>query len=304
MDMDRPLAILVLGGGPDRERAVSLNSAAEVAAALRAAGHTTMERDILPDDLSALDERCDVVFPVLHGPWGEGGPLQKLLVERDVVFVGSGPEAARLAMDKAATKRIAVERGIATPPSQVVDAAHRRTIEPPAVAKPIDDGSSVGITIARDGESLDRAIESLLAERSQALVERFVAGKEITVGIVADQPLAPIEIAPATAFYDYRAKYDRDDTAYRFEIDLPAETLDEARAGALALHRAIGCRHLSRVDFIVDAEARPWLLEINTMPGFTTHSLLPMAARRGGMDMPALCDRLVRLAMEDAVDRY
>jgi len=297
------LNILVLGGGPDREREVSQRSAAQVSAALRQAGHTTIERDVLPDDLSALDEACDAVFPVLHGPWGEGGPLQQAMTDRGLRFVGSGPGAARDAMDKATTKRIAAAHHLPTPPGQVVDQATPCSIDPPVVVKPVDDGSSVGVTIARDRPTRDQAIEAMLGERGCALVERFVQGRELTVGIVEHRALEPIEIVPAQTFYDYQAKYDRDDTQYRFEIDLPGDVLAKLRDHALALHRAVGCRQLSRVDFLVDADAKPWLLEINTMPGFTTHSLLPMAAARAGMAMPVLCDRLVRLAMSEPLGR-
>jgi len=295
-DTDVTLRVLVLGGGPDRERPVSLNSAAQVAAALREAGHHTIERDILPDDLSALDETFDVVFPVLHGPWGEGGPLQRILERRRLPFVGCGSAAASVAIDKVATKQALAPLGIALPRHQVVTKHEVLTIRPPVVVKPIDDGSSVDVCICRGVDEIHVAIDRHRAGRAALMVEQFIAGREMTVGVLAGRALPVIEIVPRSGFYDYQAKYERDDTRYRFEIDLPTEVLERMQRDAEAVFATIGCRDLSRVDFIVDHEHRPWFLEVNTLPGFTTHSLLPMAARRTGLEMPALCEMLARLA--------
>jgi len=276
-----------------------MNSGAQVAEALRQAGHAVIEHDIMPDDLSALDETFDVVFPVLHGRWGEGGPLQAILEQRGLAFVGTGSVAAMGAMDKLAAKAVLDEYGIATPPAEALAFGSRPTLRAPLVIKPIDEGSSVGVHLCRD----DNAIEATLASMTDAshvlMAERLIEGREMTVGIVGDAALPVIEIVPTVAFYDYDAKYDRDDTQYRFDIDLPDATLRHMQADALAFHHALGVRHLSRVDFIVDANGEAWALEINTMPGFTTHSLLPMAAREHGLAMPALCDRLVWLAHQD-----
>ena len=306
--MPDSLTILVLGGGPDRERPVSLRSAAAVAAALRQAGHTVVEADISPDDDAALDTPCDAVFPVLHGRFGEGGPLQEMLEARRLRYVGAGPRAAAVAMAKLAAKRTAEEHGVPTPPCQhLPNARTELTLGPPLVLKPIEEGSSFGVEVCLNRESIAAARRRQQggsdaqpgAAGPQALMaERYIAGREITVGIVGRDLLPPIEIIPAQPFYDYEAKYDRDDTRYSFDIDLPAGTVERMKRHAWAVFEGIGCRHLGRVDFLVDAAGEPWFLEVNTMPGFTDHSLLPMAARRAGMDMPALCDRLVRLAME------
>ncbi len=295
---DDPLTILVLGGGPDREREVSRVGQAQVAAALRQAGHRTVERPITPDDLSGLDEPCDVVFPVLHGPWGEGGPLQAILADRGFRFVGCTAPAARLAIDKIAAKRVAQKVGIDTPPFVCLDCDNTATLAPPVVVKPIDDGSSFGVRVCLDDEAVAAALEALRPDHAALLVERYVPGRELTVGVVAGHALPVIEIVPAADFYDFHAKYDSDQTVYTFDTGLPAEVLARLQADAVRLYEAIGARHLSRVDFLLDADQRAWVLEINTMPGFTTHSLLPMAAARAGMAMPALCDRLVRLAAE------
>lgn len=301
--MSQALHILVLRGGPDRERGVSLRSGAEVAAALRAAGHRVTERDVLPGDLSALDIACDVVFPILHGRFGEGGPLQELLEQRGLRFVGCRSAAARDAMDKLRTKQIAREHGIATADSEALIDHKPPSMAPPLVIKPVDEGSSVGVHPCHDQAAVRDAMGALAGESHRLMAERLVSGREMTVGIIGDDAMPVIEIVPAAAYYDYAAKYDRDDTAYRFDIDLPPQVLSRMQHDALKLHRALQARHLSRVDFIVDADRVAWLLEINTAPGFTTHSLLPMAARRAGLDMPALCDRLVRLARDERAGR-
>ncbi len=298
--MKERYTVLVLGGGPDREREVSLKSAAGVAAALREAGHETIERDILPKDLSALDETCDVIFPVLHGAWGEGGPLQKKLEADGRPFVGWGSAAATRAMNKAETKEVARQLGIDTPPAWVVRPGERPEFELPVVVKPIDDGSSMGVTICEDETTVSIALEQLLTERGEALIEQYIEGRELTVGVLDDVTLPVIEIVPKAEFYDYEAKYDRDDTDYRFDIDIDPELMINIQTHALALHMKLRGRHLSRVDFILDDKKHAWLLEINTLPGFTSHSLLPQAALQSGLTMNALCDRLVNLALRDA----
>ncbi|MEM9881615.1 MAG: D-alanine--D-alanine ligase [Planctomycetota bacterium] len=301
------MKVMVLAGGPDRERPVSLKSGARVAAALREAGHEVRPRDLSPGDTAALDEfgawtrgGSGVVFPVFHGRWGEGGGAQALLDERGLAYVGCRAAAARLCCDKAATKRVLREHDLPTPAFEVVDADRPPTLDPPVVLKPVDDGSSIDLVMAHDPAARDAAYRDLITRNPQLLVERFVAGREMTVGVVeeaAGQPraLPSIRIVPATEFYDYAAKYERDDTRYLFDAVAPA--LETAlRELATATFAALGCRHLARVDLFLDGDDRPWVIEVNTLPGFTDHSLLPMAAARAGRTLPALVDHLVRRA--------
>lgn len=295
--MSSKLRILVLGGGPDREREVSLKSAAAVAAALRKAGHDVAQSDIMPDNLAALDTPCDVVFPVMHGRWGEGGPLQRILELRGLKFVGADHRAAGTAMDKVASKQVAERQGVPTPIYQQLGATTGLILDPPMVLKPLAEGSSVGVTVCHTLDQVHAAREAGHQHYAYLLAERFIKGREVTVGIIGDRVLPPIEIRPAAPFYDFQAKYDRDDTRYVFDIDMPAANIERMKADAMKLHKAIGCRHLSRVDFIVDDAGRHWFLEINSLPGFTDHSLVPMAARKVGMEMDQLCDHLVRLAL-------
>lgn len=301
------MKVMVLAGGPDREREVSLQSGANVAAALRAAGHEVIERDLSPSDTAALDEFSTwrassggVVFPVFHGKWGEGGGAQALLEARGLAFVGCRSDAARLCFDKAATKRALIDGGLPTPEFELVKTIDRPRLLPPVVVKANDEGSSIDLEICHDQAALDAAWDALSPRHESLLVEQFVKGREVTVGVIERidgklEALPVIEIKPATAFYDYQAKYVRDDTQYLFE-SLPGALETQLRGLAAEVFTTLGCRHLSRVDLFVSEDGRPWVIEVNTLPGFTSHSLLPMAARRAGVEMPALVDGLVGLA--------
>ncbi len=299
--------VLVLGGGPDAEREVSLNSAAGVAEALRKAGTwdvvaKTIDRITLTD-LRALS--ADVVFPVLHGAFGEGGPLQDILEQDGRPYVGCRPQAARLAMDKIASKLFASRAGIPTAEACVLNVKDEISpIPAPCVVKPVHDGSSVGLHICKDPASWPRIRQTVRDDIQSKpgrvyMIERFIAGKELTVGMIDGKPLATIHIAPADGPYDYEAKYTRDDTQYFLNPELPSGVDAAIKGHASRLFEALGCRHVSRVDFILDQAGRPWLLEINTMPGFTSHSLVPKAAAHAGMAMPDLCSKLVEMTIRD-----
>ncbi len=296
---------MVLAGGPDRERPVSLVSGEQVAGALRERGHDVRLCDVLPDDLAALDDfgrwGGDGLFLAMHGPWGEGGGLQRVLEARGLPYFGCTAAAAELCMDKAATKERLRAHGLPTPAWQVVDTADTLTLAAPLVLKPLREGSSIGIAICRDAAAAGAKKAELTAQYGELLAEQFIRGKEMTVGVIGapgrgDEAMPPVQIIPATEFYDYDAKYLRDDTRYVFDA-LPPAVLGELQRLAVAAHAACGCRHLSRVDFLVDEDHRPWILEINTIPGFTSHSLVPKCAARAGIDFPTLCERLAHLAV-------
>ncbi len=300
--------VAVLMGGPDAEHDVSLMSGSEVARALDASGRfevvpLTIARDARIDAAGILALRPDAVYPVLHGPWGEGGPLQEILesieASHGVPFVGPGARAARIAMDKGLTKRFAREAGVRTPDSCAVAAGEALAIAPPLVLKPSNDGSSVDLRICRDDAEVVAARRELEPRRPALMAERFVSGREMTVGIVDGETLPIIEIVPRTAFYDYEAKYIRDDTEYRLEPALPAEVAAEMHRATRAVFAALGLRDAARADFIVDGEGA-WFLEINSAPGMTTHSLVPKAARHRGVEMPELCAGFVARALARA----
>ena len=294
--------VLVLMGGPDAEREVSLMSGTAVAEALRDGGRFCVIEQTIDrpgyDELRRMVEStdADVVFPVLHGHWGEGGPLQELLEEIGLPYVGSRPRAARLAMDKLATKAMLAPDAVPTPPSRQLRAEDECDLAPPLMLKPIDDGSSVDMRICLNDSDIAAARAVLHPKRGRLMAERYIDGRELTVGIVCGEALPLIEIIPTVEFYDYEAKYQRDDTRYLIDPDVPDAVKRRCSEIAMLAFRRLGCRDLARVDFMLDADG-PWFLEINTMPGFTSHSLVPMAARSIGLDMPALCKKLAETAL-------
>lgn len=299
----RRLSVTVLYGGTSAERAVSLDSGKAVAEALRRRGHDVYLADITPDNLAALDRSTDVVFPALHGTWGEDGKLQTILEQRGVSFVGAGSAASALSIDKAACKDLAAAAGIPTPGYYVVDRDKPDKApwawQGPVVVKPVDQGSSVHTYLVHRESDLPAALETVLGHYGRALVETYIAGEELTVGILGDRPLPPICIRPRTEFYDYQAKYEDEATEYVFDAGLPEALLERAAIMSVRVFADVGCRHLARVDWMLDREQRLWFLEINTLPGFTSHSLLPKAAARIGIAFDELVERLVRLACED-----
>jgi D-alanine-D-alanine ligase len=297
------LTVLVLMGGPGSEREVSFASGAEVVKALKAGGHHVLESDIGPDQLDALDHpEIEVVFPALHGPFGEGGQLQKILEERNIPFVGSDSAASALAMDKYRSKERFTQVGLATPPAVLYyneqDKDSLEMVGLPAVIKPNCEGSSVGVLFADDRQQLFDAVEQSLGVYGHALVERKIIGRELTVGILADQALPVMEIRPAQGFYDYEAKYELDSTEYLFDLGLTEERIVRIQDQARLAFESLGCRDFGRVDFMLDAEETAHLLEVNTIPGLTTHSLLPKAAGRVGINMIEMCDQIVRIAAD------
>lgn len=295
------MKITVLYGGPSAEREVSLVSGKAVAAGLREAGHEVFESDIRPDDLSALDRPCDVVFPVLHGAWGESGELQEILEQRGLRFVGSGSAASRLGMDKAATKRAWEAAGLPTPAYRVITSADEPLPAEPCVVKALDSGSSIDVFVYKTGReqpvSPAEAARRIIEQHGRALVEQFISGPELTVGLLEEQPLAPIRIIAKGDFFDYEAKYRAADTEHRFDTGLPAEVVEHCRDLARQANAVVGARDLGRIDIMIDQQTmRPYLLEINTLPGFTPKSLLPEAAAHAGITFTQLVDRLVRRA--------
>ena len=301
--VERRLMITVLSGGPSAEREVSLNSGRAVAAGLESRGHKVQLADIGPDCLKALDIPADLVFIALHGTFGEDGQLQRILDKRGITYCGSPAAASALAMDKVAAKCRFIEAEIPTPRFDLVTPkrvdAVLQSWAVPVVIKPVAQGSSVDCQIVRDPKALRRALRAVTRRYGRCLIEQYVDGLEVTVGILGECALPPIQIRTRREFYDYQAKYIDDDTQYLFDIDLPAPVLEEVKTLSERAHRALGCRDFSRVDWMVDARThQPYALEVNTIPGFTDHSLLPKAARRAGLSFAQLCQRIVELAWQ------
>lgn len=287
------IVVVVLMGGPDAEREISIQSGTAVANALNQTNRYSVSLQCI-DRITVKELKqmhADVFFPVLHGPYGEGGPLQELLEETGVPFVGSGSVAARKAMDKATTKEIATALGIQTPPWSMLGDGERCNINVPLVLKPTDDGSSIDLEICKTNQEVASARVKLHANRPTLLAETYIEGREITVGILNGQPLPIVEIVPHkdTPAYNYEAKYERDDTLFIVEPSLPS---NDCVNSALLLYRTMEIQDIARVDFIINEDGA-WLLEINTMPGFTDHSLVPMAAHHIGLPMTEICASLV-----------
>lgn len=300
------LDITVLAGGPGAESAVSLDSGRAVTEALVRLGHRVEMLDIDPPDMSALDYPADFVFIALHGVFGEDGTLQAELDRRGLAYCGSGAAASRLAMNKVQAKCCFERAGIPTPPYVLVGRGANDDAIPtslaPGFVKPVSSGSSVNTTLERSFEDLRAAARRVADAYGEALVERRIVGPELTVGVLGEQALPVCEIRTQREFYDYNAKYVDDSTEYLFDLDLPTALLERVQTLSVEAHRALGCRAFSRVDWMIDRETwEPYVLEINTIPGFTSHSLLPKAAQRIGLDLDQLCQRIVELSL--AVNR-
>ena len=292
------MRVTVLRGGPSSEREISLIGGAAVAKGLRDAGHDVFESDVAPDDLSSLDRPCEVVFPVLHGAFGEDGELQAILETRGLRYVGSDAASSRVAIDKLETKRKWIAAGIPTPAFHLAghDDATLGPVGAPCVVKSRRSGSSVGVHVCLDRATAEQRVGELVGTEDVALVEQFIRGTEITVGVLFDQPLPPIRIVYEQGFFDFNQKYGTNGAKHSFETGLSDALVARIQATVLKAHQTIGCRDLSRTDVMIDADGKFYLLEINTLPGFTPRSLLPEAAAKAGFDFETLVDRLVTTA--------
>ena len=300
--MIEKLKITVLLGGTSAEREVSLATGEAVANALRSLGHLVTELD--PKNPAwTLPSDTDVVFLALHGTYGEDGTVQQQLEEMGVPYTGCGPEASRLAFDKVLTKQCCIENGIPTARFVVVDSAATpwpRGWQPPVVVKPVRQGSSVGLQFVDRVADWSAALTESLRYDERVLVEEKISGRETTVGILAGEPLPVVEVRPKQGSYDYRNKYTAGNTEYFCPAPFDAATTARIQAAALGAFQAIGGRDYARVDVMVREDGGPVVLEVNTLPGMTETSLLPKAAAAAGLDYPALCQRMVELAMKRA----
>lgn len=332
------LKIAVLLGGTSEERDVSIASGAQVVAALRRRGHQVVtvdtalglldedaERALLEarvgleppertalvrmrgQDAGAVLSRAalgdqDLLFLALHGGTGENGTLQTLLDLAELSYTGSGRVGSAVAMDKDLSKRLFRAAGVPTADwlmAPVNAQAVAETLGFPVIVKPSQQGSTVGLTKVSRAEELQPAIELALRYDREVMIERFVAGRELTVGVLGDQPLAVGEIVLGqSGVFDYTSKYQPQGAVEVFPAEVSAEIAAEARRLALAAHRALKLDGYSRADFRLDAEGRLWCLEVNTLPGMTATSLLPQSAAAVGIDFDELCERICRLALQ------
>lgn len=289
----------VLYGGRSAEREVSLMSGAGVHQALLSAGVDAHLFDTGERSLSELAAQgFDRVFIALHGRYGEDGTIQGALELLGIPYTGSGPLASALAMDKTMTKRVWLQHGLPTPEFEVLDADTELRLVPdrlslPLIIKPPHEGSTVGITKVAGYSDMKEAYAAAARFDSQVLAERFIAGRELTVAVLGGgrtaRALPVIEIAAPGGNYDYEHKYFSDDTQYFCPATLPPEVAQEVARIAVEAYQVLGCEGWGRADFILDQDNRPWLLEMNTSPGMTSHSLVPMAAKAVGISYADLC---------------
>ncbi len=296
--------VLVVFGGDSSEREISLLSGERVFEALKELGASVELMDFRKENLNdLLASKNDVVFIALHGAGGEDGKLQAILDYKNICYSGSGHSASALAMDKLRTKQVWIAQGLPTPDYEVVTAESDwetvlEKLGGEVFVKPDHEGSSIGMSSASNVEELKNAYELASGFDSSVLVERCIKGAEYSVTILGDVALAPIKLQAKNTFYDYEAKYLSDDTEYLCPCGLNEEKEIELRELCEKAFRAVGCKAWGRVDVMADADEKFYLLEVNTVPGMTTHSLVPMAAKQEGLSFNELVAEILMQSLE------
>ena len=300
----------VLMGGTSSEREISLKSGKAVASALKDAGCHVFPIEIVSEKASDIkaqlaQKKIDVAFIAMHGRFGEDGALQAILEKMGMPYTGSSSDVGRLAMNKIATQTFLREKGINVPAHYALQKS--RSWDPqavfktlggfPLVVKPAAEGSSIGITLVKGQAQFEEALKTAWGYGPEALIERYIPGREITAGILNQTALPLVEIKCKNDFFDFTSKYQKGMTDYVVPAELSGQTTEDVQQTALKIFRLLGCRDFARLDFILDGQDRPFFLEANTIPGFTAMSLLPMAARAAGYDFEELCLKIVQLAL-------
>jgi D-alanine--D-alanine ligase len=305
----------VLIGGPSTEREISFKSGKAVFEALKGAEVEVVAIDIVTDDrkhnIELLKQHeLDIVFIALHGKFGEDGGIQDILEEMGLPYTGSGIKASALAMDKIASRRIFEQKGISVPRYRVINKPEWRrgqrlaaVFNFPVVVKPASNGSRIGLSIIGNEKDFDQALRLAFSFDDRIIIEEYLQGREMTVGIFDDAALPVIEIIPKHQFFDYEAKYQSGLTDYKVPAQIDEPTCRKIQNAGLAAHRALGCAGFSRIDIILKDDI-PFVLEVNTIPGFTSTSLLPKAAKLAGIEFTDLCLRLLKLAYEKTETKY
>lgn len=295
--------IAILMGGPGSEREISLVSAKSVSKALRTLeGVQVIDVDV-EDASFELPEGVDLAYNVIHGTFGEDGDLQSILEAKGVAYTGAGLESSKVAFDKILTKDKLIEDGVPTPAYEYwkLKDTEAPEMKLPLVVKPPREGSSVGVHIVHTAEELAAAREDVAKYTDVALVEAFVKGKELTVGVLGDQVFPIVHISPRSGFYDINNKYpwlnDSGGTDYICPAELPDSVTEAVQKAAIDTHRSIGVEVYSRVDVLLDEDEKPWVLELNTIPGMTESSLLPKGALAAGIDFTELCIRIAEMSL-------
>ncbi|MDD4170424.1 MAG: D-alanine--D-alanine ligase [Desulfotomaculaceae bacterium] len=309
------LKIGVLMGGRSAERDVSLRTGEAIAHALKAKGYQSVKIDVDLDVVEKIkEEQIELAFLALHGKYGEDGTIQGLLEMLDIPYTGSGVLASAMAMDKIVTKKILLLEGLTTPHFILVDQKDLTSLERPSimakvskemgypvVVKAPTQGSSIGLSIVKKERDLVAALELSFRYDRVALIEQFVEGVEVTASVLGNNDpvaLPLIEILSSTGVYDYDAKYTDGMSEHIIPPRITEEQQISIEKSAVSAFKALGCRGLARVDYIVDRRGKPYILELNTMPGMTATSLFPDAARAAGIQFPELVENIIKLALE------
>lgn len=289
-------------GGRSNEREVSLDSGANVTEALSSLGKYEVIPVVLEsDDLTALPEGVDAVYIALHGGWGENGGVQTALNQLKIPYTGPGAMTSRIAMDKIKTKMVLEMKGVPTAAWSLASPGTEASPLPlPVVVKPPSDGSSVGISKVSTPEQWKDALSAALdaqGGKGEILVEEFIPGREMTVAVIDGKALPVIEILAKDGWYGFDEKYKSDETRYPFLED--GELSEKLKKTAVEAYNALGCRGVTRIDFRVSPVGRLYVLELNTSPGFTSHSLVPMAGMKTGLTFAEVCDKILSSADYD-----
>jgi D-alanine-D-alanine ligase len=298
---DLPKKIAVLMGGPGSEREVSLATGRGVAKALRSLGAEVVEIDVRDENFQ-LPGEVDLAFITIHGTFGEDGQIQKILERRGIAYTGDGVSPSEIAFDKIRTKQKFQEHGVNTPPWEVIHPGQRPTISLPIVVKTPRQGSTVGVVIVKNENELESALGEASKYDRELLIEKFVSGRELTIGILGDEALPILEIIPKGGFYDFNNKYPflnpqaGGGAEHVCPANIDAGKTKEIQELALRAFRAAGLQVYARADVILSDNGEPFVLEVNNIPGMTEASLLPEAAAAAGIAYPDLCARIIALS--------
>ncbi len=293
----------VIYGGKSSEREISLKTGSAIASALKKEKFSVVLIDSGKKDFikKLLSAKIDFAFIALHGPFGEDGTMQGLLEIFGIPYSGSGVLASALAMNKIYSKKIFESENIPTPKWQIITSVSRlpsTVYRLPVVIKPSKQGSAIGITIVRKKSQLKKALKKALKYDAQAIIEEYIDGKEITVPILGDKPLSPIEIIPKNDFYDFYSKYAAGGSRHLIPPRLSRKIIAQAKQLGLLAHKSLGCRAMSRVDMIVDKKSNIYVLEVNTIPGMTATSLFPESAKYDGYTFGKMLKKIIKFSLK------
>ena len=291
--MEKYGKVLVLMGGWSNEREISLVSGSFVYDSLIKSGVNTIKLDLTKNNLNEIEKISpDRVFIILHGKGGEDGEIQKYLDSLNIPYTGSNSESSKLCMNKRSTKEILLSNDILTPNyekiSEMEISSIKKRFQYPFIVKPSAEGSSIGVYIVESDRDLERAISANEKISSDFIAEDYIEGLEYTVGILGDSALPVIKLLPPGKFYDFNAKYESDKMQYICPSQLDDSMEDELKKISLNCFKACGCKGWGRIDIIIDDKGNPWVIELNTVPGMTSHSLVPLAAKQRDIDFENL----------------